>query len=76
MNKNVLQRIASLQLQGKNDHDKDFLAIAANDAETLKKWAAPLSNEERITTSGEETKAIVLDEKQYKKFLVSLGDTR
>ena len=47
MNKNVLQRIASLQLQGKNDHDKDFLAIAANDAETLKKWSAPLSNEER-----------------------------
>ncbi len=47
MNKNVLQRIASLQLQGRNDHDKDFLAIVANDAETLKKWSAPLSNEER-----------------------------
>jgi len=47
LNKNVLQRIASLQLQGKNDHDKDFLAIAANDAKTLKKWSAPLSNEER-----------------------------
>lgn len=30
----------------------------------------------RITISGEETEAIVLDEQQYKKFLVSLGGTR
>lgn len=48
MNKNILQRIASLQLQGKNDHDKDFLAIVANDAETLKKWSSPLTDTERI----------------------------
>lgn len=47
MNKNVLQRIASLQLQGRNDHDKDFLAIMANDTQTLEKWSAPLTSEER-----------------------------
>lgn len=47
MNKNVLRRIASLQLQGKNDHDKDFLAIVANDAETLEKWSSPLTDAER-----------------------------
>lgn len=46
MNKNVLRRIASLQLQGRN-HDKDFLAIVANDAEILKKWSSPLNNAER-----------------------------
>ncbi len=43
----MLRRIASLQLQGKNDHDKDFLAIVANDAETLEKWSSPLTDTER-----------------------------
>jgi hypothetical protein len=47
MNKNVLRRIASLQLQGKDGYDQDFLAILANDAETLLKWSAPLTEEER-----------------------------
>ena len=47
MNKNVLRRIASLQLQGRDGHDKDFLAILANDAETLVKWSLPLTTEER-----------------------------
>lgn len=47
MNKNVIQRIASFQLQGNNGYDKDFLAIVANDAETLKKWSAPLTATER-----------------------------
>ena len=47
MNKNVLRRIASLQLQGRNGHDKDFLAILANDAETLERWSLPLTEAER-----------------------------
>lgn len=47
MNKNVIQRIASFQLQGKNGYDKDFLAIVANDTEILKKWSSPLTDAER-----------------------------
>lgn len=47
MNKNVLRRIASLQLQGRNGHDKDLLTILANDAETMAKWSTPLSDAER-----------------------------
>lgn len=47
MNKNVLQRMASLQLQGKNSHDKDALAIMAGDAATIEKWSLPLTAEER-----------------------------
>jgi len=47
VNKNVLRRIASLQLQGKDGYNQDFLAILANDAETLAKWSLPLTKEER-----------------------------
>lgn len=47
MNKNLLQRIANLQLEGRNGYDEDFLAIVANDTETLKKWSLPLSGAER-----------------------------
>ena len=47
MNKNVLQRIASLQLQGRNGYDKDFLALLANDAKTLEIWSSPLTDVER-----------------------------
>lgn len=47
MNKNVLRRIASLQLQGRDGYDEDFLAILANDAETLSKWSIPLTKAER-----------------------------
>ena len=45
---NVLKRIASLQLQGKNDHQQDILKIMAGDAETIKLWSAPLTNQERL----------------------------
>jgi len=48
INKNVLRRIASLQLQGRNGHDRDFLAILANDVETLERWSLPLTEAERI----------------------------
>jgi len=48
VNKNVLRRIASLQLQGRNEHDKDFLAILANDAQTLEKWSTPLTAQGRL----------------------------
>ena len=47
MNKNVLQRIASFQLQGRDDHNEDFLAILANDTETLARWSLPLTEAER-----------------------------
>lgn len=47
LNKNVLRRIASLQLQGKDGHDQDLLAIVANDPDTLAKWSMPLTKEER-----------------------------
>jgi hypothetical protein len=47
VNKNVLRRIASLQLQGRNGHDKDFFAILANDTETLARWSLPLTEAER-----------------------------
>jgi len=48
MNKNVLRRIASLQLQGGNGHNEDFLSILANDADALERWSLPLTEEERI----------------------------
>jgi len=47
MNKNILQRIASLQLQGKNGHNQEYLDILANDTKTLKEWSLPLTNQER-----------------------------
>lgn len=47
MNKNILRRIASLQMQGRNGYNEDFLAILANDTEALVKWSAPLSEAER-----------------------------
>lgn len=47
MNKNVLRRIASLQLQGKDGHNQDLLAIVSNDVETLTKWSLPLTSKER-----------------------------
>lgn len=45
--KNALQRIASLQLQGKNTYHEDLLKIMAGDAETIKRWSAPLTTSER-----------------------------
>jgi len=47
MKNNTLQRIASLQLQGKNEHQGEFLKIVAGDIETIKKWSTPLTNAER-----------------------------
>lgn len=47
MHKNVLQRIASLQLQGKDDHKEDFLKIMTGDAETIEKWSVPMTKAER-----------------------------
>lgn len=46
--KNALQRIASLQLQGKDSHHEDMLKIMAGDAETIKRWSVPLTNSERL----------------------------
>ena len=48
VSKNILRRIASLQLQGRDGHNEDFLAMLANDAETLAKWSVPLTEAERI----------------------------
>lgn len=45
--RNAIQRIASLQLQGKNGYQQDLLKILANDADTLKIWSAPLTKTER-----------------------------
>ena len=36
-----------MQLQGKNGHNEDVLALLANDTDTLRKWASPLTIEER-----------------------------
>lgn len=47
MNKNVLQRIASLQLQGKDGYKDDLAKLISNDAETLKEWSAPMTKTER-----------------------------
>lgn len=48
MNKNVLRRIASLQLQEKNTgHAQDFLAITAGDIALIEKWSSPFTAEER-----------------------------
>ena len=47
MNKNVLRRIAILQLQGKDGYKDDLAKLISNDAETLKKWSAPMTETER-----------------------------
>jgi len=48
MNKNVLKRIASLQLQGKNNaYEQDFLAITAGDVALIEKWSLPMTETER-----------------------------
>lgn len=47
MNKNALQRVASLQLQGKDNHHEDLLRLMAGDIETIKTWSVPLTHLER-----------------------------
>lgn len=48
MNKNLLQRIASLQLQGKNGYEQDYLRIMAGDSELIYLWSLPLTTQERF----------------------------
>ena len=48
INKNALQRIASLQLQGKNGYEEDLNKLLVQDPLTLEKWSAPFTKEERI----------------------------
>ena len=47
MDKNVLQWIAILQLQGKNNHQDDLMKIMAGDTKMIEKWSSPLSADER-----------------------------
>ena len=45
--RNALQRIASLQLQGKNGYEAELAQLLTHDRATLDKWGAPLTQEER-----------------------------
>jgi len=47
INKNALQRIASLQLQGKNSYEEDLRKFMAGDAATIEKWEMPLTSTDR-----------------------------
>lgn len=48
MDKRILQRVASLQLQGKNSHEEAMLKILVGDPKTIVEWSKPLSNQERL----------------------------
>lgn len=47
VNKNALQRIASLQLQGKNAYEEDVRKLLAGDVATIEKWNTPLTSADR-----------------------------
>jgi len=47
MNKNALQHIASLQLQGKNGYEEDLQKLLAGDVATIEKWGMPLTSTDR-----------------------------
>lgn len=47
MNKILIQRIASLQLQGKNGYEQDYLKIMAGDKQLIEQWSAPPTKQER-----------------------------
>lgn len=46
--KQALQRIASLQLQGKDGYEGDLAQLIAQDQTAIAKWSAPLTAEERV----------------------------
>ncbi len=48
MNKNIVQRIASLQLQGKNGYEQDYLHIMNGDMDVIAQWSLPLTAQERL----------------------------
>lgn len=48
LHKNVLQRIASFQLQGKNGYETDVAKLLAGDQATIIQWSTPLTNQERL----------------------------
>ena len=48
MNKNIVQRVASLQLQGKNGYEQDYLRIMNGDMDVIEQWSLPLTAQERL----------------------------
>lgn len=47
MMKHALQRIASLQLQGKDGYEKELTKLLTHDPAAIEKWSLPLTAEER-----------------------------
>ena len=43
----ALQRIASIQLQGKNGYEAELAKLLTHDHETLAQWSMPLTKQER-----------------------------